>query len=324
MVIAEHEEHGDTKVHIRGNIRNLGEVVPRGFIQAAFHEKAQPQMPADQSGRLQLAQWLTSARNPLTARVLANRVWMHLFGEGLVRTVDNFGTTGEAPTHPELLDHLALYLQRNHWSLKALVRYIVESSSYRMASRPSPLAADPDNRLLHSQRRRRLDANALRDTLLATAGTLDLGFLGPNIQNAVDAPDSNNTEVLNLEYGYVFADTRRSVYTPAFRNKRHELFDAFDFNDVNQSLTKRNTSSVSPQALYLLNNAFVIDVSRKAAEQLTADTSIKSVYQRILGRSPTAKERQLCQDFLSTQPSKDDWALLIQNLFASPDFRFLD
>jgi hypothetical protein len=324
MVIAEHEEHGDTKVHIRGNIRNLGEVVPRGFIQAAFHEKAPPQMPADQSGRLQLAQWLTSARNPLTARVLANRVWMHLFGEGLVRTVDNFGTTGEAPTHPELLDHLALYLQRNHWSLKSLVRYIVESSSYRMASRPSPLAADPDNRLLHSQRRRRLDANALRDTLLATAGTLDLGFLGPNIQNAVDAPDSNNTEVLNLEYGYVFADTRRSVYTPAFRNKRHELFDAFDFNDVNQSLTKRNTSSVSPQALYLLNNAFVIDVSRKAAEQLTADTSIKSVYHRILGRSPTAKERQLCQDFLSTQPSKDDWALLIQNLFASPDFRFLD
>jgi hypothetical protein len=108
MVIAEHEDNGDTKIHIRGNIRNLGEVVPRGFIQAAFHEKAPLPMPADQSGRLQLAQWLTSARNPLTARVLANRVWMHLFGEGLVRTVDNFGTTGEAPTHPELLDHLAI------------------------------------------------------------------------------------------------------------------------------------------------------------------------------------------------------------------------
>jgi hypothetical protein len=244
-----------------------------------------------------------------------------------VRTVDNFGTTGEAPTHPELLDHLALYLQDHDWSLKALVRYIVNSSTYRMASRPVHDARDPDNRLLHSQRRRRLDANALRDTMLVTAGTMDGSFLGPNIQKAVKVADSNNTDLLNLEYGYVFADTRRSVYTPAFRNKRMELFDAFDFNDINQSLARRNTSTVSPQALYMLNSEFVIQQSRQAASRLPSVGTrerLQLAYKRILGRVPTERELQLSADFLSTDPTEADWALLIQTLFASPDFRYLE
>jgi hypothetical protein len=262
---------------------------------------------------------------------------MHLFGEGLVRTVDNFGTTGEAPTHPELLDHLALYLQRNHWSLNALVRYITESNSYRMASRPSPLAADPDNRLLHSQRRRRLDANALRDTLLSTAGTLDLSFLGPNIQNAVDARDSNNTDLLNLEYGYVFADTRRSVYTPAFRNKRHELFDAFDFNDVNQSLTKRNTSSVSPQALYLLNSEFLQEqaavIGKLAAGQGgLAGTEVDWLYQTLLGRTPNPVERERALGLIADLSGGSEDPKLLEEasghlahlLLASTEFLYLE
>ena len=329
MSVTEHDQIGDSPVHIRGSIRNLGPPAPRGFIQVAWHEKSPPRIPTAQSGRIELAHWLTSNNNPLTARVLANRVWMHLFGEGLVRTVDNFGTTGEAPTHPELLDHLALYLQDHDWSLRSLVSYIVSSSTYRMASLAVPLAADPENRLLHSQRRRRLDANAMRDTILVTAGTLDKALLGPNIGTSVTVRDANDMGLLNLEYGYTFTDTRRSLYTPAFRNKRLEMFDAFDFNDINQPIGRRNTSTVSPQALFMLNNDFVIQQSRSTAERLLLDNPsdiarINTLYATALGRQPTPKELQLCTDFLSTDPTAEDWSLLVQTIFASPDFRYLE
>lgn len=339
MSVVEHEDLGDSPIHIRGSIRNLGKTVPRGFIQAAYHETAPKTIPAGQSGRLQLAEWITSPRNPLTARVLANRVWMHLFGEGIVRTPDNFGTTGELPTHPELLDHLALYLQDNGWSLKKLVHYIVSSHTYQMASRINPDPSDPDNRLLHSQRRRRLDANALRDTILSTAGTLDRTYLGSNITRAVTVKDSNDTTLLNLEYGYLFADTRRSVYTPAFRNKRLELFDAFDFNDINQPIARRNTSTVSPQALYLLNHEFVIQQSRAAASRLLEnkhlqdDTArLRHVYRLMLNRDPSTREQQLALDFTAVSAGEEDpadralenWSLFIQTLIASPDFRLLE
>lgn len=339
MAVVEHEDLGDSPVHIRGSIRNLGKAVPRGFIRAAYHESAPKIIPPGQSGRLQLAEWITSPRNPLTSRVLANRVWMHLFGEGVVRTPDNFGTTGESPTHPELLDHLALYLQDNDWSLKKLVRYIVSSRTYSMASRNIPDSSDPDNRLLHSQRRRRIDANALRDGILVTAGTLDRSYLGPNITRAVSVKDSNDTALLNLEYGYVFADTRRSVYTPAFRNKRLELFDAFDFNDINQPISRRNTSTVSPQALYLLNHEFIIQQSRETAARLLANDELHDdesrllhLYRSVLNRLPSAREKQLALDFTAVSPAEEDpgsrarenWALLVQTLFASPDFRFIE
>ncbi len=339
MAVEDHEDLGDSPIHIRGSIRNLGKPVPRGFIRAAYHETEPTRIPQNQSGRVQLAEWITSPQNPLTARVLANRVWMHLFGEGLVRTADNFGTTGEAPTHPELLDHLALYLQENGWSLKKLVNYIVSSRTYQMASLPRALPGDPENRLLHSQRRRRMDANALRDAILVSSGLLDRSYLGPNISKAIAAKDANDTSVLNLEYGYVFADTRRSVYTPAFRNKRLELFDAFDFNDINQPIARRNTSTVSPQALYLLNHEFVISQSRATAKRLLANQELKddgerlhTLYRELLNRPPTAREAQLALDFVTCSPAEEDptahaeehWPLLVQTLIASPDFRFIE
>lgn len=339
MAVEEHEDLGDSPVYIRGSIRNLGKLVPRGFIQAAYHDAAPKAIPAKESGRVQLAQWITSSKNPLTARVLANRVWMHLFGEGLVRTPDNFGTTGEAPTHPELLDHLALYLQDNGWSLKKLINYIVASRTYQMASRPTALESDPDNRLLHSQRRRRTDANALRDAILVHSGSLDRAFLGPNVHKAVAAKDSNDTAVLNLEYGYKFLDTRRSVYTPAFRNKRLDLFDAFDFNDVNQPIARRNTSTVSPQALYLMNHEFVITQSRATAQRLLSDARLQDdterlqhLYRSFFNRQPVASESQLALEFAAVSPGEEDpaaraeenWSLLVQTLIASPDFRFIE
>ncbi len=339
MVVAEHEDLGDSPIHIRGNIRNLGQVVPRGYIQAAFRGDA-PAVPKDQSGRVQLAQWITSPQNKLTARVLANRVWMHLFGEGLVRSADNFGVTGEKPSHPDLLDHLALKLMSNGWSLKKLISYIIESRTYAVSSMVtgSGLQRDPDNRLLWRQNRKRLEAGQIRDTLLATAGTLDAAFMGPNVGNA-KAVDGNDAAAGNLEYNYVYTDTRRSVYTPAFRNKRLELFDAFDFNSNNQPIAKRNTSTVSPQALYLLNHEFVIIQSREAAKRLLADKAVSDdparlalAYQRTLGRAPSERESRMALDFVRASESEPDasskaeenWSLLFQSLFACVDFRHVE
>ncbi|MDB6139158.1 MAG: Protein of unknown function (DUF1553)/Protein of unknown function (DUF1549)/Planctomycete, partial [Verrucomicrobiaceae bacterium] len=338
MTVAEHEDLGDSPIHIRGQIRNLGPTVPRGYIQAAFHGEV-PKVPAGQSGRVQLAQWITSPGNTLTARVLANRVWMELFGEGLVRTPDNFGVTGEKPSHPELLDHLAFKLMDGGWSLKKLVSYIVSSHAYAMASRAEGpgLATDPENRLLWRQNRKRMDADALRDTILATAGTLDLAFMGSNIRN-VKAVDGNDGGAGNVEYNYVYTDTRRSVYTPAFRNKRLELFEAFDFGNNNQPLAQRNTSTVAPQALYFMNHEFVMQQSQEAAKRLLAMTfdsearRLDHAFAMTLGRPPTAKERRLAQDFVTVSDSEAEaaavkaerWALLVQSLFASVDFRHVE
>jgi hypothetical protein len=339
MAVAEHEEQGDSPIHIRGSSRNLGKPVPRGVLQAAYHEPVALKIPKDQSGRLELAGWLTSARNPLTARVLANRVWMHLFGEGLVRSADNFGTTGDLPTHPELLDHLALYLMEQGWELRSLIRYITSSRAYQMSSVASTAnrERDPDNALLHSQRRRRLDAQAIRDTMLVAAGRLDPGFLGPNIQNAPKAKDSNDNTLQGLEYGYVFNDLRRSVYTPAFRNKRLELFEVFDFADINQSLAKRNTSTVSTQALFMMNHSFVHEQAGAAAQALLAKSELSSdearvlaAYGAALSRAPTAAERRLALDFVQSSPGdetatqQERWTLLLQTLFACADFRYLE
>jgi hypothetical protein len=324
-------------VHIRGQIRNLGPKVPRGYIQAAFHGEA-PKVPAEVSGRVQLAQWMTSPGNTLTARVLANRIWMELFGEGLVRTPDNFGVTGEKPSHPELLDHLAFKLMDEGWSLKKLVSYIVSSHAYAMSSRDEGegKANDPENRLLWRQNRKRMDADALRDTMLAAAGTLDLTFMGPNIGNA-KAVDGNDGAAAKLEYDYVYTDTRRSVYTPAFRNKRLELFEAFDFGNNNQPLAKRNTSTVAPQALYFMNHEFVMDQARAAAKRLLAmefraeDMRLNKAFLMTLGRNPTAQEARLAGDFVAVSESETEvgvkeehWALLFQSLFASVDFRHVE
>jgi hypothetical protein len=270
--------------------------------------------------------------------VLVNRVWMHLFGEGIVRSVDNFGTTGDAPTHPELLDHLALYLMQHDWDLRTLLRYITSSRSYAMSSKAlaENTSADPDNALLHSQRRKRLDAHAIRDTLLSAAGTLDATYLGPNIQNSIKVKDSNDNTLQGLEYSYTFADTRRSIYTPAFRNKRLDLFEVFDFADINQTIGKRNTSTVSTQALYLMNHPFVMQQAQAAATRLLAQQGLSpeqrlhTAYQSSLGRTPTARELQLAQDFLQPSPGDEagrqaeSWALLMHTLFASMDFRYLE
>ena len=325
MAVREGDSIIDTQIRVRGVQKQRGDTVPRGFLHVTLTNE--PNIPEAESGRREMADWIASPQNPLTARVFVNRVWSWLFGTGIVRTVDIFGTTGEKPSHPELLDYLAARFVAEGWNTKRLIREIVLSHTWQEAVTKSP-AADPENRLFLHANRRRLDAEQLRDTILAVSGQLKLDYLGPNIAGAGDI-DANNFSAQNIEYKYVFTDTRRSVYTPAFRNKRLELFEAFDFGDINSTTGQRNVSTVAPQALYLLNHPFVVDQAREAAERTLAlpggnTEHIVAAFRRTVGRAPSATEMEKCRRFLGAQPSLEDWAELHQMLFACIDFRYLD
>jgi hypothetical protein len=324
MGVVEAAKVGDTSVCIRGNLNNRGDRVPRGFLQVATTGPA-PAMPARQSGRRELAEWLASADNPLTARVMVNRVWHHLFGAGLVRTVDVFGSTGEPPSHPELLDHLALQFVRNGWSVKRLVRSIVLSRAYRMSTSGQSDARardiDPDNRLLRQMNRKRLEAECLRDAMLVASGTLDRTAGGSTMKPGTAS-----------EVGYVFDDARRSVYLPVFRNRLPELFEVFDFADPNVVLGRRNVSTVAPQALFLMNNPFVMAQAREAARRALAAPGddagrLERAYRSALGRAPTGRERDVALRFVAAQEGaarQAAWEGVYHALFACIDFRYVN
>jgi hypothetical protein len=333
MAVEEAKEIGDCQICIRGSVRHRGPAVPRGMLQVALLDEPPP-MPADHSGRLELAQWLASPQNPLTARVYVNRVWHYLFGAGLVRTLDNFGTTGETPSHPELLDGLAYRFMNDGWSTKRLVREITLSRAYRMSSTMNDAAAtaDPENRLLWRMNRRRLDAESLRDAMLMAAGKLDLQFGGPNIPAEVLNKSSATTPA---EYGFEFTDTRRSVYTPAFRNRMHELFEVFDFADQNRAVGARSETTTAPQALLMLNSQFVMEQARAAAERALADRAlndeerIERAFREMLGRKPTPAEHEIAMatvsDASAGKPEQQEaWERLFQALYACVDFRYLN
>ena len=328
MAVEDDPHAADTQIRIRGVERQRGETVPRGFLQVALQGEAPP-ISGEASGRLQLADWIASAQNPLTARVQVNRIWNWLFGAGIVRSVDNFGTTGDVPSHPELLDYLATRFVQEGWSVKKLIREIVLSRGWQQAV-SSADASDPENALFAHANRRRLSAEQLRDALLWIGGNLDTRVGGPNIKGAGDI-DANNSSAQNIEYAYVFEDNRRGVYTPAFRNKRLELFEVFDFGNINQPMGQRNTSTVAPQALYLLNHPFVAQQASLAAAQTLAqnendEARLTRAFTRILGRPPRAAERLSCQRFLAnaTCPPEESWQQLHQMLFCSIDFRYLE
>ncbi len=329
MAVRDDDKIGDTHIRIRGLVKQTGELAPRGFLRVAMTEDASALSPTE-SGRRELADWIAGARNPLTARVAANRVWHWLFGAGLVRTVDNFGTTGEKPSHPELLDYLALRFTAEGWSVKKLIREIMLSRTWQLAVAP-PGAGDPENRLFAHANRRRLDAEQIRDSILAASGALKLDIGGQNIAQAGDV-DPNNTSAQNIEYAYQFTDTRRSVYVPAFRNKRLELFEVFDFGDINASMGQRNVSTVAPQALYFLNHPFVAGQAKLAAQRALAEPGtdagrLAQIFRRTLGRAPSAAEAAKCLAFLASAASDrqpDAWAQVQQTVFASLDFRYLE
>jgi hypothetical protein len=259
-------------VHVRGNVDQRGPVVPRNVPK--FLAGAKPvHIPKGASGRLQLAQWLTRPDNPLTARVLANRVWQHHFGKGIVATPSNFGVRGDPPTHPELLDWLAAHLVDSGWSIKALHRVILLSKTYQLSSsilipHPSSLNPenDPANRWYGHYDRRRLDAEAIRDALLAVSGTLDRKRPGPHPFPAID----HWTWTQHQPFKEVYPSRQRSAYLMTQRFQRHPYLGLFDGPDTNTTTEQRTTSTVPQQALFLMNDPFMVEQAHGFARRLLA------------------------------------------------------
>lgn len=318
-------------VHRRGSVHSLGETVPRGVL-TGIGAGAAPPIPEDQSGRRELAEWLLDPEHPLTARVWVNRVWHWLFGAGLVRTVDNFGTTGEAPSHPELLDHLAWRFRREGgdgfgWSTRALIREIVLSRTYRQGgevseeTRARRAAVDPENRLLAGRGPRALDAESLRDALLVVGGSLD-----------PDPPEGPlYPRGLSADYGFRGEGTKRSVYGPVFRNAPDDFLAAFDRADPSMVVGARSRSVVAPQSLVWMNHPLVRRQAERAAARWMGEAGLEGEEARLervfawtLGRAPTEGERRLAGRYREEVPDEATaWADLIHGLFGTVDFRYL-
>ncbi len=325
MTVREQTPAKDIPIHIRGNVHSLGAVVPRGFLTALdLGNNSRVKFDEHSSGRLPLARWLSDNRNPLTARVYANRVWSWLIGQGLVTTTNNFGTTGGEPSHPELLDWLADELMRNGWSTKHLVRCIVLSNVYRrsMADATSDAQrADPNNMLLWRGNLRRVSVEALRDAMLSASGELDETVGGSMIKPGVKE-----------DYNYPHQSTRRSLYHPVLRNALPELFEAFDFADTSVSIGERARSTVAPQALIMMNHPWVVARAQATAKWIEREFSspelaVEHLHRVCFGRSATKEEMATCVAYLKDSQGKLDSkrvAALVQSLFASLDFRYLE
>ncbi len=312
MSVLEHKEAGDWRIHRRGEIRNLGPYVKRGFLAVATPSDLSPtpEIPKGSSGRLELADWVASSRNPLTSRVYANRIWRHLFGRGIVATPDNFGEMGSRPTHPELLDHLAVFLMENGWSTKRLIRKVVLSNTYRMSSRGASgaIEVDPLNDLFSRQNRRRLEVEAIRDAMLVASGRISFTAQG--------------------------MDKKRSMFEKLDRNKIPEMFEVFDYPNPGLVSGNRNASTVPTQALFMMNNAFVLKEAAVAADKILEAKGLEDedrlilAYLTCLGRKPSDAEKTLALAFLKGDSDKkatrEAWSGLVHGLFGCIDFRYLN
>ncbi|MGE5191795.1 MAG: DUF1553 domain-containing protein [Deltaproteobacteria bacterium] len=290
------------RVHLRGSHLTLGELVPRRFPRILAGDELAPLDDAG-SGRRQLAEWLVRPDHPLTSRVMVNRVWLWHFGEGLVRSPDNFGTLGERPTHPELLDWLARRFVEQGWSLKALHRLIMLSATYQMSTTANERAMqiDPENRLWWRMNRRRLEAEALRDGLLATTGDLDRTMGGTML------PTKNHDYVTGTGSRLppnLYDSRRRSVYLPVVRSALYEVFQAFDFADPSVMNGRRDTTTVAPQALFMMNSPLVSQSTRAWAQRIVQGAGpddaarVQAIYQQAYSRPATATEAARAVQFV--------------------------
>ena len=335
ITVGVEKDAGDYAVCVRGNVHQLGAKVPRGFLKVALDKNASsPVIPEGETGRLELAQWLTSSVNPLTPRVYVNRVWHHLFGRGIVKSVDNFGTTGDTPTHPELLDYLSYQFIQNNWSTKRLVRELVLSRTYRLSSSGTDAnqSRDPDNALRSRMIPRTLPAEAIRDSILIASGQLR----GGRITSMLPGAASSDSALRNakLDYESIVSPRVRSVYIPIFREEgRNALLDNFDF--ANPSFTVgRRTPGVRPtQSLYLMNNAWIMDQAEFAAAKLLSKKGYSDgerllhAYMTTLSRKPSQAEKLIAMDFLSKAENQHQqrkaWEGIYHALFSCVDFRYI-
>ena len=296
----------------RGDVLNQGSLMKPGFVTVASSTDTPVELPpagGHTSGRRRaLAEWLVSAENPLTARVIVNRVWHHHFGRGLFASLDNVGKMGDAPTHPELLDYLAVDFRETGWSFKRLHKLLMTSETYQRASQdenPTNLAADPRNLLLWRYRAHRLEAEAVRDQIMAVSGTLNRELYGPAVFPPLAA------EVLTQMKNGIWKDQkesatfRRSIYVYRKRGLPFPMFEVFDLPDQNLSCGGRLVSTVPTQALTLMNNDFVLGQARFFAGRLREvslepATQVDMAYRITLGRLPHADERRLAAEYLQT------------------------
>lgn len=328
-----------SRLHRRGDPENQGDVVPRQFISVISESK--PDLDKQHSGRLELARWLTDPEHPLTARVIVNRLWYHHFGQGLVKTVDNFGVLGEAPSHPELLDYLASQLIAHQWSLKALHRQIMLTRVYRLDSRDQPENSrrDPDNVYLWKHTRRRLDAESIRDAMLFVSGELDREQGGPH----PFIPWHKKGYSLNGPFHEVYETNKRSVYLMTQRLYKHPFLGRFNGPETNETSGSRHSSHLPTQALYLMNAPFVprqADALAQRIEQTysTPAEQVELAWQLVYGRSPTESEQADALEFLKTyqaqlaaEQTQDSatevpsaWTGLAKVLLTSNEFFFID
>ncbi len=346
MAVADGEVQEQLPIHIRGSHRNLGKPVAREFPQVMRTSLVRPVFRSDQSGRLELARWMASTTHPLTARVYVNRIWRWHFGEGIVKTTDNFGKLGAKPTHPELLDWLARRFMQTGWSTKQMHRLILSSNVYQMRSQIAggektvnhPGKIDPENSLLWEFRIQRLEAEQLRDAVLAASGRLDTSLGGKTVPLRNRQFVFNHTSVDHTKYDSL----RRAVYLPVIRNNLYTLFEQFDFPDPTTPTGNRNTTTVAPQALLMLNSPLIMDsadaLAQMLLEQPISDIERISVaYRKTLGRRPTDLESKKAMYFIqgiselamldATQvdpvQKQRAWSLFCQALFSSNEFIYV-
>ena len=328
------------QVCIRGNHINLGPEVPRQFLTVIEGTDQQPLSDAN-SGRLALANWMTKADHPLTSRVMANRIWRWHMGTGLVRTVDNFGLTGETPTHPDLLDWLATTFIELDWSMKDMHRLIMNSATYQMSSEFSAAynETDPENKTYWRMNRHRLEAEAVRDSILAIAGTLDRTQIGTTLtyKSHEYVNSTGGAGVVSYDFNY------RSVYLPIIRSALYEMFQAFDFPDPSYMLGDRPTTTIAPQSLFLMNSDLMEEQMTAMANRLiqeapdAAEDRIERAYELTYGRKPTVDEMEASLGFvyqyeeavISAIPDQEKrqvqvWKGLCRVLLSSNEFIFVD
>jgi len=322
----------DCRIHIRGDTTTLGDTVPRGFLQVIAIPEIKP--PAlTQSGRLELAQWLTHRYNPLTARVMVNRVWQKLFGRALVTTPDDFGVSGSTPSHPELLDYLAVRFMEQGWSVKKLIREIVLSEAYQRSTDQSVKAtqSDPDNIWLWRMSPRPIEVEVLRDSILTLSGQLDP--YPPQKQFLERFHPQKDAELFTFKPFLTtdaIVDHHRSVYLPIVRGTLPEMFPLFNFAPPERPMAQREESIVPAQSLFLMNNAWVLEQARHSAARLLSDTSLADdskrldrLYERAFFRAPTPAEQSRALAYLKTGGPETAWESLCQTVIASAEFRVL-
>ena len=340
MGVREGKKPADAKINKNGESNKLGAVVPRGFLTAIKMADTKKVNPA-QSGRLELARWLTHPTHPLTARVMVNRIWLHLFGQPIVDTPDDFGVYGARPTHPKLLDHLAQRFMKDQWSIKQLIRAIVLSRTYQLGSRSTAaqMQTDPSNQWLARHNRRRLDAESVRDSILQASGQLNLS---PRHNSDVSQLDT----LINWPPGESAIihrpNNHRSIYLCLLRHAPPLELSAFDVPDGVKVMGKRHITTQPAHSLYLLNNPMVVNqaklFARKLLDEAEPDPTSRLywAFGRALQRKPTQDEEQKALELIEStrkalasgsvkkKAQIEAWAALCQSLMASNEFRYID